>query len=143
MTKLEQIKQNYSRALENYRIKYPVLHPADKQRINHICVLCGASVPGTFLTEHMSRHEILPEPGLQYQLTQPFARINGLIQRGAKFIKLLYLVKPDQAVSVPYNALNLPDWSKVTDTNETRVRWSAKKKRFIRTLWVIIILINL
>ena len=138
MTKLDLIKQNYSRALENYRVKYPVLHPADLKRVNHLCGLCGGSVPSEEVSAHMQAHEITPPANLVYQLTQPFARVNGLIQRGATFVKLLYLVKPDQAVSVPYNALSLPYWHKVTDTSDVQIRWSKRKRRFCRCLWIII-----
>ncbi len=150
MTKLDQIKDRYNVALERYRVTNPVLHPADFRKL-HICGLCGASVNGNELTEHMQRHELTPNPTLTYMLTESFRRVNGKIAKGAKFIKLLWIVSTNtseefpfgRAESVPYNALSLPDWSKLQDPDSVTIRWSAKKKRFIRTLWIIAILIML
>ena len=149
MTKLETIKQNYSRALDNYRAKYPVLHPADLKQ-SYLCGLCGASVNGPELQAHMERHEETPKD-LDYMLTQSFRTINGKIARGATFVKLLWIISlhPTEeypfgrAESVPYNGMNLPDWTKLQDPDSVTIRWSAKKKRFVRTLWVIGILIML
>jgi len=92
MTKLETIKQNYSRALERHRIKNPVLTPIEKLQTSIICGMCGASVKRIDIKEHMQKHAILPEPGLMYQLTEPFRTVNGKIAKGAKFIKLLWIV---------------------------------------------------
>jgi hypothetical protein len=148
MKEIDKIKKHYSIALENYRINNPVLHPAELEK-RYICDLCGGSVKSSDLSEHMQKHELFPPPNLLYQLCEPFKIVNGKIANGAKFIKLLWIKSTTReqefpyghAESVPYNALNLQDWTKVTDTEEVRIRWSAKKQRFIRTLWFLIVLI--
>ena len=138
---IEIIKQKYDRALERYKILHPTLHEISQTRQYTICGLCGGSVLTSEIKEHMKTHEIVPPSNLVYQLTLPFRVVNGKISKGLKFVKLLCLYSDNQAISVPYNGLNLKDWQKLTDTNDVKIRFSAKKRRFIRTLWVIIILL--
>ena len=138
---IERIKENYNRAYQVYRAKNPILQAVNTESKTITCGLCGASVLTSEITEHTQRHEIAPPTGLKYQLTLPFRIVNGKLSRGAKFVKLLVLYSNDKAVTTNYNGLNLPDWHKLTDCDEFTIRYSAKKNRFIRALWVLVVIL--
>jgi hypothetical protein len=139
MKEIDKIKENYSIALDNYRTNNPVLHDADYRKI-HICSLCSAKVQQNALKDHMATHETLPPKGLTYQLTLPFHIVNGLISRGAKFVKMICIFwneppfegfEEDRFLSVPFNAMNLPDGFQLTDTENIKIYWSANQKCFL------------
>ena len=138
---IERIKENYNRAYKVYRAKNPILQAVNTESKTITCGLCGASVLTSEITEHTQLHEIAPPTGLKYQLTLPFRIVNGKLSRGAKFVKLLVLYSNDKAVTTNYNGLNLPDWHKLTDCDEVTIRYSAKKNRFIRALWVLVVIL--
>ena len=138
---IERIKENYNRAYKVYRAKNPILQAVNTESKTIICGLCGSTVPTLEIAEHMQLHELLPPPGLKYQLTLPFRIVNGKLSRGAKFIKLLVLYSSDKAITSNYNGLNLPDWHKLTDADEVTIRYSKKKNRFIRALWVLVVML--
>lgn len=140
MRQIEIIKQKYDRALERYKVLHPTLNEINNSRQFTLCGLCGGSVLTTEIKEHMLTHEIAPPANLVYQLTLPFHKVNGKIANGIQFVKLLVLYSGDSAISVPYNGLSLQDWQKLTDVNDVKIRFSAKKRRFVRTLWIVIIL---
>lgn len=132
MKETDTIKEKYSKILENYRVNNPVFN-IDYCPIKQICNLCGATVPGNELQEHIYNHTLLPPANLIYQLTLPFEVINRKIIEGAKFVKLLVLNNNLEFESLPYNGLNLPDWQKLTDIDDVPVRWSKRKQQFINS----------
>jgi len=134
MKEIIKVKEKYSLILENYQRDNSALN-YNYRPILKFCHLCRGTVKFDDYEGHMQAHEIKPPVNLTYQLTLPFRFINGKIRRGTKFIKLLVLYSKDEAFSVPYNGLNLVDWTKLTDTEEVTIRWSTKKKQFVRTLW--------
>lgn len=138
---IERIKENYNRAYKVYRAKNPILQSVNTGSKTITCGLCGSTVLTSEITEHLQLHELLPPPGLKYQLTLPFRIVNGKLSRGAKFIKLLVLYSSDKAITSNYNGLNLPDWHKLTDADEVTIRYSKKKNRFIRALWVLVVIL--
>ena len=138
---IERIKENYNRAYQVYRAKNPILQEINTEVKKITCGLCGSSVPTEEINEHMQLHEVQPPTGLKYQLTLPFRIVNGKLSRGAKFVKLLVLYSSDKAVTSNYNGLNLPDWHKLTDCDEVTIRYSAKKNRFVRALWVLAVIL--
>mgnify|MGYP006909289725 CR=1 FL=1 len=137
---IERIKENYNRAYKVYRAKNPILQDVNKERKTIVCGLCGANVNTSEISDHIAAHETPPPANLVYQLTLPFRIVNGKLSRGAKFIKLLCLYSSDKGFLTTYNAVNLPDWHKLTDCDNVTVRYSRRKNRFIRALWMMIIL---
>ncbi len=133
MKEIVKVKEKYSVILENYRKNNSVLNYNYRPKMQ-ICHLCGGTVKYDDYYSHMQLHELLPPSNLSYQITLPFRVVNGRISKGLLFVKLLYIVN-NRSFSVPYNGLNLANYTKVTDTNETSVRWSKKQKKFIKTLW--------
>ena len=138
---IERIKENYNRAYKVYRAKNPILQAVNTESKTITCGLCGSTVLTSEITGHMQLHELLPPPGFKYQLTLPFRIVNGKLSRGAKFVKLLVLYSTDKAITSNCNGLNLPDWHKLTDADEVTIRYSKKKNRFIRALWVLALML--
>ena len=118
----------------------PVIHE-EKETIKVYCE-CGKEMLRADYASHRVLHDQMIPMG-NYQLTMPYRTVNGLINRGKKFIPLLLIYSTmtsddyptGRALTTDYNALNLKDWTRLTDTNDTSIRWSEKNKRFVRTLW--------
>jgi hypothetical protein len=134
MKEIVKVKEKYSVILENYRLKNPVLGEVNKQNKYVICGLCGGSVLTEEINNHMQLHELTPPNNLTYQLCLPFRVINGKIAKGLTFVKLLSIVN-NRSYSVPYNGLNLSNYTRLTDTNDSTIRYSSKQRKFIRTIW--------
>jgi hypothetical protein len=133
-------KQNYEKALNNYRAKNPKLTEVNKANKYVICGLCGGSLLTEETNSHMKLHELLPPSNLTYQLCLPFRVINGKINKGLTFVKLLSIVN-NRGFSVPYNGLNLDNWQKLTDCNDSTIRYSKKQRKFIRTLFFALLIV--
>jgi hypothetical protein len=133
MKEIVKVKEKYSVILENYRMNNSVLSYKYRPIIK-FCLLCGGTVKYDDYYSHMQSHEIMPPQDLTYQLTLPFRAVNGKINKGLQFVKLLSIVN-NKGYSVPFNGLNLANYTKLTDTNDVTVRYSAKQKKFIRTWW--------
>jgi len=140
MKQIEIIKERYNKALTNYRLKNPVLHEVNKENKYVLCGLCGGSVLTQEISAHMQLHELTPPNNLTYQLCLPFRVINGKIAKGLTFVKLLSIVN-GRSYSIPYNGLNLDNWQKLTDVNDSTIRYSKKQRKFIRTLFFALVLI--
>jgi len=140
MRQIEIIKNRYNKALNNYRLKNPVLHEVNKENKYVICGLCGGSVLTEEINSHMKLHELTPPSNLTYQLCLPFRIVNGKINKGLTFVKLLSIVNK-RGYSVPYNGLNLANFTKLTDVNDSTIRYSAKQRKFIRTLFFALLIV--
>jgi len=140
MKQIEIIKQNYEKALNNYKAKNPPLKEVNTANKYIICGLCGGSVLTEEINSHMKLHELTPPSNLVYQLCLPFRVINGKINKGLTFVKLLSIVNK-RGYSVPYNGLNLANYTKLTDCNDSTIRYSAKQRKFIRTLFFALLIV--
>ena len=126
--------QNYQRNLARHKRQREIAKGNDVPPV--LCPVCEGE-----LNHSPDAHNLIPDNSQKYQLSESFREINRAIAYGAKFIPLYIIYSGKQAIKSYYNALLLPDWSRVLDANRTTVRWSASRQKFIRTLWILAVIV--
>ncbi len=106
------------------------------------CRICGQHYQESQEDEHEAQHSTAPPSGSKYYLTTSYREANSDIKNGAKFIPLMINYYKNKFIETWYNALQLNNWQKITDYNNTSIRWNAKEKKFVRVMWFLALIIT-